>query len=479
MNPESRLTLNPRVSVFRHNGGVYLFDPVTRTCASMNEAMLAFVTKPEDADSFDRFSGRDRKGLMNVTKQLHKLGILIEQGATAKDGERNPPDRFSSEMYLAIFVTTKCNLRCAYCYANGGDSGKTISGDIWRLAMDYYFSTLICSDTQKRANHKSVGLSIHGGGEPTVEFDAVKEIVAGFCERARAAGLQPSVGMGSNGTYGEDVQRWILEHDIGVNISLDGPRHIQNRLRPFRSDQPSYDVVVNNIKRLVKAGRSVSVRATVTDEVLESMEETIELAKQLGIAAVHFEPVTLTGRCATTGVAQPDAEQFAERFLKCFLLGLKYDIDVTYSGMCCFLPPRQRFCAACGRHFCVTPDGNITTCYEALHPTDPAASAFFIGKVDPVQGRVVLDHVRIKQLNQRVAENMEACKDCFLRWQCAGDCPMKSFKYSNCDLYSPDPYRCRIADRINKQLIVWLADGRIEPRDDKKAQIVSLNEKNR
>jgi sulfatase maturation enzyme AslB (radical SAM superfamily) len=87
----------------------------------------------------------------------------------------------------------------------------------------------------------------------------------------------------------------------------------------------------------------------------------------------------------------------------------------------------------------------------------------------------MLDHVRMKKLKQRVAENIEACKNCFLRWQCAGDCPVKSFKYSNRDLYSPDPYRCRIADRINKQLIVWLADGNIKPRDDKKAQVFSLN----
>jgi len=477
MTPESRLTLNPRVSVFRNNGGVYLFDPATRTCASMNEEMMAFVTNPGNVDSFDKLSGTNHKGLINVTKQLRKLGILIEQGATAKDGERITPDCSGSEMSLAIFVTSKCNLRCAYCYGNGGDTGKTISRDIWRLAMDYYFSTLNCGNTQKRANFKSVDLAIHGGGEPTVEFDAVKEITAEFCKRARSAGLQPSVGMGSNGTYGEVVQRWILKHDIGVNISLDGPRQIQNRLRPFRSGHPSYDVVVHNIKGLVKAGRLVSVRSTVTDEVLKTMEETIELAKQLGIASVHFEPVTLTGRCAATGVAQPDAEKFAEIFLKCFLLGLNYDIDVTYSGMCCFRPPRQRFCAACGEHFCVTPEGNITTCYEALFPTDPAASAFFIGKVDPVQGQVVLDQARNEQLKQRVAENMEACKDCFLRWQCAGDCPIKSFKYSNRDLYSPDPYRCRIANRINKQLIMWLADGKIEPRDNKTAQVVSLNEK--
>ena len=144
--------------------------------------------------------------------------------------------------------------------------------------------------------------------------------------------------------------------------------------------------------------------------------------------------------------------------------------------MRCFEHSQQRFCAACGQNFCVTPDGNITTCYEVLDSNDPATSEFFIGKVNPVQGRVVLDQARIEQLKLRVAENMKACKGCFLRYNCAGDCPVKSFRYSNLDLYSPDPYRCQISDRINKQLIAWLADGVIELRNVEQINVISLNQ---
>lgn len=144
--------------------------------------------------------------------------------------------------------------------------------------------------------------------------------------------------------------------------------------------------------------------------------------------------------------------------------------------MRCFEHRHQQFCAACGQNFCVTPDGNVTTCYEVLDSNDPAASTFFIGKVDPVQGRVVLHQARIEQLKHRVTENMEACNDCFLRYHCARDCPVKSFRYSNRDLYSPDPYRCQIADRINKQLIAWVADGLIETRDVEQTSVISFNQ---
>jgi uncharacterized protein len=472
---KSKLTLNPRVSVFRHNNGIYLFDPITRTCASMNETMLSIVTKLDNADSLDELSNKGHKRLTKVIEQLHKLGILIEPETVSKVDGSETFDRRSSATNLAIFVTTKCNLRCIYCYAHGGDKEKTISKDTWRMAMDHFFSTISSGATHEKAIRKNLNLSIHGGGEPTMEFDILKNIVADFYKRARAAELEPTVSMGTNGTYGDSIHRWIIENNINVNVSLDGPLNIQNRLRPFRSGEPSYDVVVHNLQGLVKAGRYVSIRATITNETMETMEKTIELAKNLGLATVHFEPVSLTGRCANSTLSMPDAQQFADKFLKCFLMGLKSDVDVYYSGMRCFEHTQQRFCAACGQNFCVTPYGNITTCYEVLDSNDPATSEFFIGKVDPVQGRVVLDQVRIEQLKLRVAENMEACKSCFLRYQCAGDCPVKSFRYSNRDLYSPDPYRCRIADRINKQLIVWLADSVIEPRDVERTSIISFN----
>ncbi len=470
----AKLKLNPRVSVFSHEGGLYLYDPATRTCASINETMLAFVGDLDAAQPLGEAADRPVQGPTQVVEQLRKLGILIVPEVANCD-RHTTVDGPGSMTNLAIFVTTKCNLRCAYCYANGGDSGRTIDRDVWRLAMDHFFSTLNCVAAENRSKHRSVGLSIHGGGEATVEFPTLREIVAEFCEYASAAGLQPSICMGTNGTYAEAVHRWILAHNISVNISLDGPPHIQNLQRPFRSGRASYDVVARNLKALVDAGRRVSVRATVTNASLESMEETIELARQLGVSTVHFEPVALTGRCASTVVARPDAERFAARFLACFLLGLELDVEVTYSGMRCFQPLQQKFCAACGQNFCVTPDGNITTCYEVLDLEDPAASAFLIGKVDPIEGRVVLDNLRVERLQQRVAENMKACKGCFLRYQCAGDCPVKSFRYSGRDLYSPDPYRCQIADRINKQLIAWLADGMIECRDPEQAMVVSLN----
>jgi len=78
MDTITNFILNPRVSVFSQEGGNYLFDPVSRTYASINDTLLSFITKPDNADLFNQLSGNDQKDLRDVTKRLYQLGILIQ-----------------------------------------------------------------------------------------------------------------------------------------------------------------------------------------------------------------------------------------------------------------------------------------------------------------------------------------------------------------------------------------------------------------
>ncbi len=460
-----RFELNPRVSIFRHKGGIYLFDPYSRSCASMSEEMLGVLEQLQNSSDFLADFNLVSEGMTNVVAHLRKYGILIDPEDVRMKEWPGKSLRKASMNRLVIFVTTNCNLRCIYCYAHGGENHKTIGSNVWKLAMKHFFETFDDDRKRKDGVNTKVSLTLHGGGEATLEFAMLKEIVADFLAQAKTLGLNPSITIGTNGTYSDTVHDWIVINNIQVTISLDGKREIQNYQRPFYLGTQSFDIVTDNLRALVAVGSSVAIRTTVTAASVGSMQETVELARELGITSLHFEPVTLIGRGSLKGLSRPDPDQFADMFLKCFLKGLEYDIHVKYSGLHCFSHCRQSFCSACGQNFCVTPEGNITTCYEVLEAEDPAASTFFIGKVDTEANRVEWDYAQIEALSQRTAYNMDACKDCFLRYQCAGDCPVKGFRYSGENLYTPDTFRCKIAELVNKQLIAWLADDVIKPCD--------------
>lgn len=106
---------------------------------------------------------------------------------------------------------------------------------------------------------------------------------------------------------------------------------------------------------------------------------------------------------------------------------------------------------------------------------DPAAQIFFIGKIDIQSEKVIINKEKVKFLKGRITENLKACKNCFLKYNCAGDCLAKTFRSCGGDIFSPDPHRCQIANLINKQLIAWIADGVIEPRIADKYSVVKYN----
>lgn len=446
---------------FSEDGSRYLFAPLTRTYACVNGDMEALLRRCDGTESITELIAK--YGLapeaINLFRILFAKGVLSVQTEKESDAvgseHRNVARPFT---HLTLFPTHACNLACTYCYARGGDRPTSMSWRIAQAAFDFLFDQL--PDEQEL-----VALSFHGGGEPTLAFPFIKDVVAEFHRCCEKRDRRHHVSMVTNGTFGPDVLDWIIEEDIGVNFSLDGPPLVQDKQRPFRNGGGSYSVVIENIKRLQKAGREITVRATVTAGSLAHMDELVYDCLELGIAAVQAEPCFVVGRCEESGAGEPDPEEFAWRFLEAYRLGLAHDMDVTYSGLRCTDTPRDRFCGACGDSVAVTPEGYLTACFEVVHPDDPAAPIFFVGHVDEETGQVSLSEERLAYLRRRITPNLTGCADCFLKYSCAGDCVVKSFRTGG-SIFARALNRCRMAEIINKKVISWIADGVIVPRDE-------------
>lgn len=471
------MKVSKEVSFFKLKNRTYLFAPLSRTYISANLPMLSLLRRIDSGESIRDIVGPMDEALTKVVERLREKGVLVD-AKPQRHKRLTEADKQTHEINrrLTVFPTSDCNMRCTYCYASGGDNYKLLSRKTLDIAMDFFFSGHETREGKADiATDPTLYLTVHGGGEPTLHFPLLRHVVQRFSVRALKKGYTPQVSLVTNGTYGEDVHDWLIKNSIGVSFSFDGVPSIQNKQRPYQNGKSSYRKVLTNIRRLRDTGRNIAIRSTITSQSVQYMRSTLELAATEGLAAVHFEPVTLTGRCLTEGVNPPEPALFSDEFLKCFKLGLKKDIEVSYSGMRCFDHAHQRFCSACGENYCLTPDGDITACYEVTSPDDPAASTFFIGKVDTTTGKVLMHQDRIAYLRTRSTENLTRCSKCFLRYNCAGDCLAKTYRYSCGDIFHPDPYRCQIAERVNKQLIAWLADGVIEPRSLEKYSVISYD----
>ncbi|HIE27578.1 TPA: 4Fe-4S cluster-binding domain-containing protein, partial [Candidatus Poribacteria bacterium] len=75
------------------------------------------------------------------------------------------------------------------------------------------------------------------GGEPLMNFDLVKHVVAYSRENARKQGKRVKFNMTTNGTLlSDEIINYLNEESIGVLISIDGTKEIQDKQRPHISD---------------------------------------------------------------------------------------------------------------------------------------------------------------------------------------------------------------------------------------------------
>ena len=467
LTDQTKLQLNKNASIFEDKGKFYLFYPMNRTYSVLNKDML---------DLLRLCNGQTPLGLIKKTvelpddimpliKTLFDRNILIDFETY---DDNNPRDLYNNDvglgMRLSIFPTTACNLQCKYCYADGGDDPRHMPPEIYEIAMKHVFESL-----SKQEDH--VHLSIHGGGEPTLNFPLLRAICDKFLSDCSNLGIDSKISITSNGAFGKDVRNWCVKNNIGISFSLDGPPKIQDFQRPFRSGEASFGTILDNIQFFIESGRRIGIRATVTSFSVNAMEETIDMAKETGISSVHFEPLFETKRSVSNGLKPPKNSLFVEHFLPCFLKGLEYDIEVSYSALRCVDYPQLRFCSACGYNFGVTIDGNITSCYEVLNKSDPASNVFFIGKVNVSKNKVDLYSDRIRYLRTRITPNLLKCGGCFLRFNCAGDCLIKAYRASGGNLFGINEKRCELAQTVNKKIVCWIADGLIEPRDQRKKDL--------
>ncbi len=455
---ETRPHLSPDTYLLSAGEGRYLYAPLSRSYARINGDMEALLARCDGTRTVAELIASC--GLPHEAEELFATlfakGIVRPEAAEAErpqDGAAPGPARFT---HLTLFPTHACNLACTYCYAHGGDRPATLAWGTAVAAFDFLFGQL-------PEGQEPVALTYHGGGEPTLAFPFIKDAAAEFRRRCRETGRRGQVSMVTNGTFGREVLAWILDEDIGVNFSFDGPPAVQDAQRPFRDGRGSYGLVVENIRRLREVGREVTVRATVTAASLAHMEDLVRECLDLGVGAVQAEPCFSTGRAVESGAAEPDPAEFAARFLEAYRLGLAHDVDVTYSGLRCTDTPRDRFCGACGDSVALTPEGYLTACFEVVRADDPAAAVFFVGRVDGESGRVSLDEARLAYLRRRVTPNLDGCSGCFLKHNCAGDCVVKALR-STGSIFGRVASRCRMAEIVNTSIISWIADGVIVPQ---------------
>lgn len=168
---------------------------------------------------------------------------------------------------LIISITARCNSRCSMCDIPLA-AGQEIPTRKWKEVIR----------DARRLNAQTV---VFSGGEPLLRKD-IFELISFVKDNRMAACLT------SNGSLIDQPTAWMLAEsrvDV-VNISIEGPREVHDRLR----GKGGLDKALGALENLKKYNIETTLAATVSSYNYRCLKAVIELARQHAVGTVKFQP---------------------------------------------------------------------------------------------------------------------------------------------------------------------------------------------
>ena len=199
----------------------------------------------------------------------------------------------NTALTVTIVLNLDCNFSCTYCYEGSRKGDRYLSPDTARQVVAFI--------KKRFTAEKNMLVVDFFGGEPLLSQQVMEDISRQLRTFAHGRGATFFSTLITNGSL---LKRSVAERfaALGLHsakITLDGPARIHNRLRPFRSGAPSFDVIVNNIRNccdLVK----ISIGGNYTQDTWRAYPALLDHLAQRGITPdklymVKFDPVMDTG----------------------------------------------------------------------------------------------------------------------------------------------------------------------------------------
>ena len=227
----------------------------------------------------------------NVSRE-NKSAIFNNQGKKSNIREHVPisEKEWKSGKVLnkmALSISHVCNMRCTYCFADGGTYGleKIMSKATAKDAIDYFFDY---------ASKEAPKYNMHfKGGEPLLNLDVFYFSIDYMNSKAKEIGIPVRYTLTTNGTImNEKILDYIIKNNIHINFSIDGGQRIHDLNRRFINTEGSFNKVLETLDFIKKHNYyNMTARMTLTSPGLESLADDIDFLWNLGFYYVFFDLV--------------------------------------------------------------------------------------------------------------------------------------------------------------------------------------------
>jgi uncharacterized protein len=236
-----------------------------------------------------------------------------------------------------------------------------------------------------------------------------------------------------------DTFNFLKENNVGIMLSLDGQKEIHDKFRRTMDDEPTWDIIMTNMKAISNFGDYIPARAT----IMPNDGDLVGIYKSL--LSCGFKYISFAEICPNdNGIPEFSSQQLT--ILKNSYLELAEYLaktcskieDITVLGFLELINSlrfrhKSIYCCSTGIHgYYVTPDGDLFPCCRLI-------------MVDKYKMGNIFNEVNrdIKQLFLENNVNNRVCRECWARYICGGACHADC-NDSTGDISTPNRSRCEI-----------------------------------
>jgi len=221
-----------------------------------------------------------------------------------------------------IIPTLRCNHKCIYCHS----SAKAISNDGFDMDEETATKTLEFI-FQTPATHITIEFQ---GGDALLNFDLFKYIVNKAKNMNEEYNKKIRYALVTNLTLLDDQKLdWICKQNIDICTSLDGPKIVHDKNRFFEDGKPSYDVVVNQIKK-IKGRKKLSALMVTTRYSLEYWKEIVDEYVKWDFRSLQIKYINKLGFAENKW---NEVGYTIEEFLEFWTKSVDYMIELNKQGI--------------------------------------------------------------------------------------------------------------------------------------------------
>ncbi len=410
-----------------------VFNSLTMQLVFLNHKELKLLIK----EKFDQ--------LNNINK-LKEFGIVINDqndDEIAFDKLRTAIINHSKKIRIMyLILTTNCNLACKYCFVENNPNNtkcrEIMTEETCTIAISKFLNEVKnCIDEAQ---------IIFYGGEPLINNNLLSKAI----KMIRNYSQSLKVTVLTNGTLlTKEICEFFKNNNVGVGLSLDGPKKINDKNRIFKySNESVYNVVKDKIKLLNETNCPYCVSATATKAVVNHGHKVLKDFKELGINNVFWNLFHFSKQ-------DSHADKFYKKMSKFILksydrlnkLNIKEGRILDHINL--FIDNIFKFqsCGAVGlNQITVQPNGDVCICQGDQRSKDNVCGNINISSIPDILNNPIND----KWNHMYTIQNQE-CQNCEALFVCGGGCPLQALVLEG-DQQKLDKTSCI----FYKKLVDWL-----------------------